>query len=165
MILGIYNGAKGKVVAFAFCYDPDEFETTLRESSNQKELPVVFVQMDNDVGYSIIPSIPNVVPFTEQCDVSEKYLKIYHRWQIPLVAAFATTTHKMQGSTVKGSCVTIPSLKCPWARGLDYVANSRATELSKLFLIRPLKDQHFTSHKIEREKIDLEYARLSRLFP
>jgi ATP-dependent exoDNAse (exonuclease V) alpha subunit len=120
--------------------------------------------MDNDVGYSISPSIPNVVPFTEQCDVTEKYLKIFHRWQIPLVAAFATTTHKMQGSTVKGNCVTIPSLKCPWARGLDYVANSRATELSKLFLITPLKMQHFTSHEKEREIINAEYNRLSLLF-
>ena len=127
-------------------------------------LPVVFVQMDNVVGYSIIPSIPNVIPFTEQCDVTEKYGENYFRWQISLVAAFASTTHKMQGSTVKGNCVTIPSLKSSWARGLDYVANSRARELSKLFLIRPLKEQHFTNHVKERGIIDLEYSRLSRLF-
>lgn len=131
---------------------------------SQKELPVVFVQMDNDVGYSIIPSIPNVVPFTEQCDQTEKYLRVYHRWQIPLEASFATTTHKMQGSTVKGNCVTIPSLKSPWARGLDYVANSRATELSKLFLVRPLRKENFNSHDIERNKIRDEYHRLDALF-
>ena len=163
-MLGIFNGAKGKVVAFAFSYNPDDTIIHQQTSNVQKELPVVFVQMDNDVGYSIIPGIPNVVPFTEQCDVTERYLKVYHRWQIPLVAAFATTTHKMQGSTVKGNCVTIPSLNSPWARGLDYVANSRVTELSKLFLIRPLKLQHFTSHEKEREKIDVEYTRLSTLF-
>ena len=162
--LGIFNGAKGKVVAFAFSYDPDIIANDQQSSYIQKELPVVFVQMDNDIGYSVIPSIPNVIPFTEQCDVTERYGKYYFRWQIPLVAAFATTTHKMQGSTVKGNCVTIPSLKAPWARGLDYVANSRATELSKLFLIRPLKEQHFTSHAKEREIIDQEYFRLSRLF-
>jgi hypothetical protein len=163
-MIGIFNGAKGKVVAFAFFYDPDVIGIHQQRSNEQKELPVVFVKMDNDVGYSVIPSLPNVVPFTEQCDVTQKYSKKYHRWQIPLVAAFATTTHKMQGSTVRGNCVTIPSLKCPWARGLDYVANSRATELSKLFLLRPLKSQHFTSHEKERNKIDAEYARLSRLF-
>ena len=162
--LGIFNGAKGKVVAFAFSYDPDIIANDQQSSYIQKELPMVFVQMDNDVSYSVIPSIPNVIPFTEQCDVTEKYGKNYFRWQIPLVAAFATTTHKMQGSTVKGNCVTIPSLKSPWARGLDYVANSRATELSKLFLIRPLKEQHFTSHAKEREIIDQEYFCLSRLF-
>ena len=159
--LGIFNRAKGKVVAFAFSYDPDIIANDQQSSYIQKELPVVFVQMDNDIGYSVIPSIHNVIPFTEQCDVTERYGKNYFRWQIPLVAAFATTTHKMQGSTVKGNCVTIPSLKSPWARGLDYVANSRATELSKLFLIRPLKEQHFTSHAKER---DQEYFRLSRLF-
>ena len=125
----IFNGAKGKVVAFAFFYDPDDIGMHQQRSNVQNELPVVFVKMDNDVGYSIIPSLPNVVPFTEQCDITEKYSKKYHRWQIPLVAAFATTTHKMHSSTVKGNCVTIHPLKCPWARGLDYVANSRATEL------------------------------------
>ena len=160
----IFNGAKGKVVAFAFSYDPDLNANTQQSMYLQKELPVVFVQMDSDIGYSVIPSIPNVIPFTEQCDVTEKYEKNNFRWQIPLVAAFATTTHKMQGSTVKGNCVTIPSLKSPLTRGLDYVANSRATELSKLFLIRPLKEQHFKSHLKEREIIDLEYSRLSRLF-
>ena len=107
--LGIFNGAKGKVVAFAFSYDPDIIANDQQSSYIQKELPVVFVQMDNDIGYSVIPSIPNVIPFTEQCDVTERYGKYYFRWQIPLVAAFATTTHKMQGSTVKGNCVTIPS--------------------------------------------------------
>ena len=125
------------MVASQISYDSDIIVNDQQSSYLQKELPVVFVQMDNDVGYSVIPSIPNVIPFMEQCDVTEKYSKNYFRWQIPLVAAFATTTHKMQGSTVKGNCVTIPSLKSPWARGLDYVANSRATELSKLFLIRP----------------------------
>jgi hypothetical protein len=120
--------------------------------------------MDNDNGYSINNLIPNIVPFTEYTDITEKWEKLYHRWQLPLVPAAGITTFKMQGSTVKGNCVTNPSLKCPRSRGLDYVANSRVTEMSKLFLMRPLMEANFTSHPLERIAIAFEYKRLSDKF-
>ena len=75
--LGIFNGAKGKVVVFAFSYDPDIIANDEQSSYIQKELPVVFVQMDNDVDYSVISSIPNLIPFTEQCDVTEIILELW----------------------------------------------------------------------------------------
>jgi hypothetical protein len=121
--------------------------------------------MDEDVGFSVVPSMSNVVPFTEFCDTTEKYASNYHRWQIPLRASYATTTYKMQGSTVRGNCVTIPSMNHPWTRGLDYVANSRATELSKLFFTRILRVENFTGHDNERNAIHHEYACLLRKFP
>ena len=65
-MMGIFNGAKGKVVAFAFFYDPDDIGIQQQRSNVQNELPVVFVKMDHDVCYSVIPSLPNVVPFIEQ---------------------------------------------------------------------------------------------------
>jgi hypothetical protein len=37
-----------------------------------------------------------------------------------------------------------PSIKKPFARGVDYVAVSRPTELSKLFLLGLLTDTKFT---------------------
>jgi ATP-dependent exoDNAse (exonuclease V) alpha subunit len=129
-----------------------------------KEIPVVLVQMENDLGFSLIPSMPNVISFTEQCDKAERYERNYHRWQLPLTPSFAITTHKMQGSTAKGNCVTLPSDNKPFTRGLDYVANSRAKELSKLFLIRPLQPSMFSSHPQERNAIEKEYARLSEKF-
>ena len=93
LISGIYNGAKGKVVGFAFTYDPDTVTSSALslEAHNNLDLPVVLVQMDNDVVYSVSETIPNVVPFTESFDSLEMYLRQYRRWQIPLVAAFATT--------------------------------------------------------------------------
>ena len=166
ILLGIYNGAKGKIVGFAFTYDPSCVsvgEMSL-ENENNRDLPVVLVQMDNDIGYSVSANLPNVVPFTEQFDSSEMYLREYRRWQIPLVAAFATTTHKMQGSTVRGNCVTSPSIFSPWARGLDYVANSRVTELKNLYLLRPLRENHFHTHHKERAAIAKEYSRLASKF-
>lgn len=161
--VGIYNGAKGTVVGFAFM-DSNEWDYShniVHTERGQMEIPVVLVKMDDDIGFSIIPTIPNIIPFTEQCDDTIKYGNHYHRWQLPLQNAFATTTHKMQGSTVKGNCVTMPSEKAPWARGLDYVANSRAKYLQKLFLMRPLRVQHFTSHPQERHSIGNEYKRLA----
>ena len=165
-VLGVYNGAKGKVVGFGFCGEPDRRIIVAKgnQPQDQREIPVVFVQMENDNGYSINSTIPNIVPFTEQTDVTEKYQKKYHRWQIPLVPASAITTFKMQGSTVKGNCVTNPSRNSPRSRGLDYVANSRVTEMSKLFLLSPLREENFTSHPKERILIEEEYKRLTSKF-
>jgi ATP-dependent exoDNAse (exonuclease V) alpha subunit len=156
---GIFNGAKGTVVGFGFTSDP----TTSRGNS-QIEIPIVFVKMDDDNGYSITANNQTIIPFTARCDETVKYDKKYHRWQIPLKAAYATTTHKMQGSTAKGNCVTMPSENKPWCRGLDYVANSRAKDITKLFLLRPLRESNFTSHSAQRNLIDDEYTRLHAKF-
>ncbi len=166
LVAGVYNGAKGKVVGFGFCSDPDRYIPVAEDDDfqEQREIPVVFVQMDNDNGYSINDLIPNIVPFTEYTETTEKWEKLYHRWQLSLVPAAGITTFKMQGSTVKGNCVTNPSIKCPRTRGLDYVANSRVTEMSKLFLLSPLMEANFTSHPLERIAIDIEYKRLSDKF-
>ena len=166
LVAGIYNGAKGKVVGFGFCSDPDRNIPVAEDDDfrEQREIPVVFVQMDNDNGYSINDLIPNIVPFTEYTETTEIWEKLYHRWQLPVVPAAGITTFKMQGSTVNGNCVTNPSMKCPRTRGLDYVANSRVTEMSKLFLLSPLMEANFTSHPLERIAIDIEYKRLSDKF-
>jgi ATP-dependent exoDNAse (exonuclease V) alpha subunit len=117
--------------------------------------------MDDNYGYSITTNGQTVMPFTAHCDETAK---VDNNYQIPLRAAFATTTHKMQGSTAKGNCITLPSEISPWNRGLDYVANSRAKDLTKLFLLRPLRITNFTSHEPERILIDEEYARLNAKF-
>jgi hypothetical protein len=70
----------------------------------------------------------------------------------------------MQGTTAIGNVVTLPSSGGSFARGLDYVANSRATELSKLFLLRPLTESSFASHPKQRSQIDTEYRKLKIKF-
>ena len=144
-----------------FCVTSGEFSL---EFHSNKDLPVVLVQMDNDIGFSISDRVPNMILFTEHDDSSEMYLRKYRRWQISLVAAFATTTHKMQGSTVRGNCVTSPSISSPWARGLDYVANSRVTELKNLYFLRPLRENCFYMHHKERAAIAKKYIRLASRF-
>ena len=117
--------------------------------------------MDKDNGYSLTTSLPNIVPFTAICDDNQRYDTHYNRWYIPLEVAFATTTLKMQGATCTGNCVTKASDGCPYARGLDYVATSRVTELNKLFLLKPLTKKQFMSHPKERFAIKVEYNRLN----
>ena len=78
------------------------------------------------------------------------------RWQLPLEPAYAITTHKMQGATAKFGAVIEPSQTKPFARGLDYVAASRPTELKKLFLLGPLTHNQFNAFPSERNDITLE---------
>jgi hypothetical protein len=163
--LGIYNGSKGTVIGFAFCGIPptDHIPTPSHfHTMPEREIPTVLVKMDIAIGYSVSKDIENIIPFVAICS-ADKYGKNYHRWQLPLEPAFACTTHKMQGTTAKHGAVILPSANKPFARGLDYVAPSRPTELKKLFLLRPLTTAHFTSHKQEIIAIDQEYARLNSL--
>ena len=132
---------------------------------DNREIPTVFVKMDLPIGYSISVTIPNVIPFVAITSDDDIYKKKYHRWQIPLEPAFASTTHKMQGATAKFGAVIEPSAKRPFARGLDYVAASRPTELAKLTLLAPLTVNHFTAFPQERHHIREEYIRLRNMHP
>ena len=139
---------------------PSEFHELI-----DREIPTVFVKMDLPIGYSISQTIPNIIPFVAITTDDDKYSKHYHRWQIPLEPAFASTTHKMQGATARFGAVIEPSAKKPFARGLDYVATSRPTELAKLTLLAPLTVQQFSAFPQERHCIRQEYNRLRELHP
>ena len=117
----------------------------VERSSSTEGLPMVFVKMDLPIGYSISQTIPNIIPFVAITTVEDKYSKNYHRWQITLEPAFASTTHKMQGATARFGAVIEPSAKKPFARGLDYVATSRPTELKLLTLLAPLTIKQFSA--------------------
>ena len=163
----MFNGSKGTVVGFAFQKDvpqdimpkPSTFHTLMN-----REIPTVLVKMDLDIGYSIISDKPNIIPFVAVCKMEDKYLKIFHRWQIPLEPAFACTTHKMQGTTAKFGAVILPSQNKPFARGLEYVAPSRPTELNNLYLLGPLTEVHYSAFPQERHEITQEYDRLRSAF-
>jgi hypothetical protein len=72
--------------------------------------------------------------------------------------AFACTTHKIQGSTASSGAVIERSMKKPFTRGLDYVAVSRPTDLSKLFLLGPLTDTKFIAFPKERNDMTVPCA-------
>ena len=85
-----------------------------------------------------IQNIQNVIPFVAITTEDDICIQHNHSWQIPLEPAFASTTHEMQGTTSKFGAVIDPSEKKTFARGLDYVAASRPTELANLTLFAPL---------------------------
>ena len=121
--------------------------------------------MDLPIGYSISRTIPNIKPFVAITTFDDKNSKNYHRWQIPLEPAIASTTHNMQGATAKFGAVIEPSVKKPFARGLVYVATSRPTELAKLTLLAPLTVNQFSASPQKRHIIRQEYNRLRELHP
>ena len=118
--------------------------------------------MDLNTGYSISNEMPNIIPFVAMPG-SDKYNHKFTRWQLPLEPAFACTTRKMQGSTAKYGAVIMPSIGRPFARGLDYVAASRPTELNKLFLLKRLEESNFNSFQADITAIKNEYIRLHNL--
>ena len=75
--------------------------------------------MDQTIGYSISTTIQHVIPFVATTTEDDIYREHFHRWQIPLEPAFASTTHKMQWTAAKFGAVIDPSEKKPFAIGLD----------------------------------------------
>ena len=150
---GLHNGSKGTVVGFAFTGTLPQV-TMLTVTSfhlcDDREIPTVFVKMDEKIGYSISSIIDSVT------SEDVLYHKYYHRWQLPLQPVFACTTHKTQGATAKQRAVVDPSANKLFPKGLDYVAVSSTTELANLTLLNPLTPAHFTGFAQERHAINQE---------
>ncbi len=120
--------------------------------------------MDQNIGFSISPLIPNLIPISEVSSES-KIKNEYFRFQLPLDMAHCSTTHKRQGVTAKFGAVIKPTDydRTPFSRGLEYVQLSRATKLEDVFLIGKLNKKHFQSHVAEKNKIVKEYERLKTI--
>jgi ATP-dependent exoDNAse (exonuclease V) alpha subunit len=115
--------------------------------------------MDKYTGTQISTDVEkhNIVPFTE-C-VNEEPLRVdgtsYMRWQLPLILAYSITTHKSQSITAHHGIVYEPSKAKPFARGLPYVALSRATDLDKVALLSAIRPDHFINKTFTAENIKI----------
>ena len=78
--------------------------------------------MDDDIGYSISKTIPNLIPISKICS-DTKIKGKYFRYQLPLNMAHCSTTHKRRGVTAKHGAVIKPTAynNIPFSRGLEYV--------------------------------------------
>jgi hypothetical protein len=100
-LVGIYNGARGTVVGFAFQGCTPTITIPMHAiflTMEPREIPTVFVKMDNPIGYTIQQGSQDIIPFVAICRQEDKYNKKYQ-------------THKMQGSTAKYGAVIDPSEK------------------------------------------------------
>ena len=172
-VIGAYNGARGTIVGFVWKSKAPVGDRILPKVNElhalekDRIISAILVQMEKPTEYSVSSEQPNVLPFTPLTCKDKKYLGKFHRAQIPLRPAFATTTHKAQGITAKHGVVLLPSAGTPFCRGLAYVGISRATHLHKLHLLRNLRIDHFTSGTTCKATtaIRKEYARFEELYP
>ena len=88
------------------------------------------------------------------------------RWQLPLILVYSITTHKSQSMTAHNGIVYEPSKQKPFARGLPYVAISRATDLEKVALLLPIRPDHFMNKTFIAENIKITefYGNLNKKF-
>jgi ATP-dependent exoDNAse (exonuclease V) alpha subunit len=130
----------------------------------------VFVKLDTYTGTQLSTDVDkqNIVPFTE-C-VHEIKLTVngthYMRWQLPLILTYSITTHKSQSMTAHNGIVYEPSKNKPFARGLPYVAISRATDIEKVALLSPIRPDLFINKTFIAENIKITefYNNLNKKF-
>ncbi len=130
----------------------------------KREIPVIFIQMDEDNGISISTSKQAVIPFT----MIESLAKLNHgnvkyiRYQLPLIPAHCQTIHSSQGLTAKSDLVIEPSPSTLFEMALEYVAISRVTRLSHLHTLSPFRPIHFNYRNSYRQWISAEMDRLKQ---
>ncbi len=130
----------------------------------------MFVKLDTYTGTQLSTDVDkqNIVPFTE-C-VHEIKLTVngthYMRWQLPLILTYSITTHKSQSMTAHNGIVYEPSKNKPFARGLPYVAISRATDIEKVALLSPIRPDLFINKTFIAENIKITefYNNLNKKF-
>lgn len=119
----------------------------------------MLVQLDEDVGYTCLPGLPNVVPIKQ---FTSHLCEGVNRLQLPFVVAHACTIHSVQGLTAENGVTLLPATTYN-AQGLMYVACSRPRSLEQLWLLKPLHKKHFEYGGNVYKKITEEYDRLNHI--
>ena len=179
--LKLFQGALGTVRGFVFNgrgpQSPSEYVITLDECvncTNQPEIPIVLVQMDDvaldpetNPPFSCDPETPNLIPFVA-VPTFTKLRGRYYRWQLPLRVAHCRTIHKAQGLTAHNGLVFQPSdvaqNSAPFALSLEYVGLSRPKHVAALWLRGGLlTERHIAPkpHRAARRAVEAEYQRLA----
>jgi len=142
--LGLFHGAQGTIVKIV--YEHGESVPLPGAPNINQYPPVVFVEMDHlNYAASVGKGVPNVIPFMAQMDRYQVTTKFY-RYQLPLKPANGNTVHKAQGCTAKhGVALHLTHSGFTRARGLAYVALSRATSIDQIYIVgHRLCPGHFT---------------------
>ena len=166
---GINNGALGTVIAFGFKGKPPQERIPTGErmgAEGDREIPIVFVQMDEDNSVSVSTTLPAVIPFgtyPSMKPIDHSGVK-YFRYQLPLIPAHCQTIHGAQGLTAPGDLCIDPSPNVPFEMALEYVAISRVTTLSHLHTLNRFRPIHFTFKHKQRKWIHDEMDRLRQVF-
>lgn len=117
----------------------------VEEISWENSLPIVSVRLKNKKLVDVTPTTWEMFSF----DYNEKSRRISSDvvgtyTQLPLMLAWAVTIHKAQGKTFERVIIDLPQ---SFAHGQTYVALSRATSLSGIYLRRELTPRHIIMDK------------------
>lgn len=112
----------------------------VEEIGEENSLPVISVRLPNNKLIDIGPNTWEMFSF----DYNDRTRKVSSETvgtytQLPLMLAWAVTIHKAQGKTFNRVIIDLPQ---SFAHGQTYVALSRATTLSGIYLRRPLTHHH-----------------------
>jgi len=176
--IGLFNGARGTVVAFGFSGErPTNLTPTEEEAAmDNLALPIVFCQMDGGVdpntgekwgytGDTIWSGVDRIVPFVPMASL----VRLKGNWvrhQIPLRPCFAMTVHKSQSITAKEGVVFLPPARAPFAMGLLYVAISRTFKcLENLIILgRSICYSHVFAHASTRMNVTIKLHEMRTRF-
>ena len=165
--VGIFNGALGTIISFVFkgpFPHRKDWDCTIAECAIDRELPTVLVKMDEDFGSSCVPFESNVVSFAPYTQTDNLNYKghAYHRRQVPLELAHASTVHKVQGITAPEQVIYLPCRNTlPGSKrqigvqfGVDYTALSRSQSLAQIVLLGRVSEMNFTCFPKQRQLIE-----------
>jgi hypothetical protein len=151
----------GTIFGFAFTSavpPPSGHNNLVLAAAAYTEIPITFVQMDEDNGYTVFEGIPGLIPFAAYID-THRFHEHYVRRQLPLEAAHTSTIHKAQGATAIFGGVVEPSPHESSHVKIEYVGVSRMKCLEHLLHLAALSANHFAGEKWgkQRQKIRREY--------
>jgi ATP-dependent DNA helicase PIF1 len=121
---GYVNGSMGEITGFS-----DNI------TSEEDEYPLIKVKLDNGIHINVPRVEWKVFTYTYENGTLEK-TTLGTFTQYPIALGFARSIHKSQGSTYREKIVI--NFEGWFPPGLVYVALSRATELSNIYLSQPI---------------------------
>ncbi|XP_039461911.1 uncharacterized protein LOC120435840 [Oreochromis aureus] len=117
--------------------------------------------MDNETSGKNYRTPADDMVYIERAEENLKQKGVVRR-QFPVKLAFACTIHKVQGMTTTSAVVSLKSIFEP---GMAYVAVSRVTSLSGLYLLDMEEKKIFTNPEITAALENMRQANLDDMMP
>ncbi|XP_025757730.1 uncharacterized protein LOC102081688 isoform X2 [Oreochromis niloticus] len=145
---GLVNGAFGKLLRVVY-------------SENDQHIIKLGLKMDNETSGKNNRTPADNMVYIERAEENLKQKGVVQR-QFPVKLAFACTIHKVQGMTTTSAVVSLKSIFEP---GMAYVAVSRVTSLSGLYLLDMEEKKIFTNPEITAALENMRQANLDDMMP
>ncbi|KAL3987651.1 hypothetical protein ACER0C_014766 [Sarotherodon galilaeus] len=145
---GLVNGAFGKLLRVVY-------------SENDQHIIKLGLKMDNETSGKNTRTPADDMVYIERAEENLKQKGVVRR-QFPVKLAFACTIHKVQGMTTTSAVVSLKSIFEP---GMAYVAVSRVTSLSGLYLLDMEEKKIFTNPEITAALENMRQANLDDMMP